>query len=501
MSRVACSLSLILLAAVSARRRPRRRAGAGRSGRVHGIGDRPLLARAGPAAQGEHAAGRRAARSRRRRLCTGPFSSGAADTTFTQQVGCLLQGLGDTLVTNVVTYHWNGGATSTITYPVTTVVHAANQLVVTSTGTVTAGYGRGVCRSGRGLRRPRPAQLPELRRHAADRHADGRDRLSAAPLLSASGRRRACGPRRPRAGSERGVQARRGRPPARRRRGGRRRRSRAAAAPRRPRPGGGGRRRRRRPRRSGCAPAGSGTSPDGQPPTITTRPPGDASCSAACHAPGRPTASKTSGAEAGGSAVGRGGAEGRCLRAALRVAVDDRHVAAVEHEQPREHQADRAAAQDHRDGLAAAAADRVHAGGQRLGHRRRGEGQAVGDRVQRGLGRRDPLREAAHHPRHRAAQVGRPGGATPTGTAGHRVADQDALAGVEPLARGLVAEARGVGAERRVAVLQHLQVGPAGRRRAHASPRPRPPARGRPRSAGRPGPYSIAARIRATPTP
>ncbi|WP_027005746.1 hypothetical protein [Conexibacter woesei] len=75
--------------------------------------------------------------------CTGPFSSGAADTSFTQQVGCLLQGLGDTLVTNVVTYHWNGGASSTITYPVTTVVHAANQLVVTSTGTVTAGYGQG----------------------------------------------------------------------------------------------------------------------------------------------------------------------------------------------------------------------------------------------------------------------------------------------------------------------------------------------------------------------
>ena len=51
--------------------------------------------------------------------------------------------LGDTLVTNVVTYHWNGGASSTITYPVTTVVHAANQLVVTSTGTVTGGYGQG----------------------------------------------------------------------------------------------------------------------------------------------------------------------------------------------------------------------------------------------------------------------------------------------------------------------------------------------------------------------
>ncbi|MFJ7626739.1 hypothetical protein ACIQZN_09640 [Streptomyces sp. NPDC097595] len=44
---------------------------------------------------------------------------------------------------NVVTYHWSGGQTSTITYPVTTVVHAANQEIVTSTGTVTSGYGVG----------------------------------------------------------------------------------------------------------------------------------------------------------------------------------------------------------------------------------------------------------------------------------------------------------------------------------------------------------------------
>jgi len=75
--------------------------------------------------------------------CTGPFSGGSAHTVFTQSVGCLLQGLGDTLVQNVVRYHWQGGQTSTITYPVTTVVHAAGQEVVTSTGTVTAGYGVG----------------------------------------------------------------------------------------------------------------------------------------------------------------------------------------------------------------------------------------------------------------------------------------------------------------------------------------------------------------------
>ncbi|MYW70186.1 hypothetical protein GTY65_39965 [Streptomyces sp. SID8379] len=75
--------------------------------------------------------------------CTGPFTTGTATTVFDQQVSCLAQGLGDTLVQNVVTYHWQGGQTSTITYPLTTVVHAANQEIVTSTGTVTAGYALG----------------------------------------------------------------------------------------------------------------------------------------------------------------------------------------------------------------------------------------------------------------------------------------------------------------------------------------------------------------------
>lgn len=75
--------------------------------------------------------------------CTGPFSGAVAVTVFDQQVSCLIQGLGDTLVTNTVTYRWTDGRTSTITYPVTTVEHAADQEVVTSTGTVTAGYGLG----------------------------------------------------------------------------------------------------------------------------------------------------------------------------------------------------------------------------------------------------------------------------------------------------------------------------------------------------------------------
>lgn len=75
--------------------------------------------------------------------CTGPFAGGTATTVFEQEVSCLLQGLGDTLVENVVTYDWHNGQTSTITYPVTTVVRLANQLVVTSTGTVTDGYGEG----------------------------------------------------------------------------------------------------------------------------------------------------------------------------------------------------------------------------------------------------------------------------------------------------------------------------------------------------------------------
>ncbi|MEV5607450.1 hypothetical protein [Streptomyces sp. NPDC052225] len=75
--------------------------------------------------------------------CIGGVTSGTAHTVFDQQVSCLVQGLGDTLVQNVVTYHWDNGQQSTITYPVTTVVHAANQEIVTSTGTVTSGYGLG----------------------------------------------------------------------------------------------------------------------------------------------------------------------------------------------------------------------------------------------------------------------------------------------------------------------------------------------------------------------
>ncbi|MFD7311208.1 hypothetical protein [Promicromonospora sp. NPDC059942] len=75
--------------------------------------------------------------------CTGPFAGGSASTVFQQEVSCLVQGLGDTLVENVVTYDWHDGRSSTIRYPVTTVVRLANQLVVTSTGTVTAGYGTG----------------------------------------------------------------------------------------------------------------------------------------------------------------------------------------------------------------------------------------------------------------------------------------------------------------------------------------------------------------------
>src|SRR4051812_30262909 len=38
--------------------------------------------------------------------CTGPLTGAIATTVFAQQVGCLAQGLGDTLVTNVVTYRW-----------------------------------------------------------------------------------------------------------------------------------------------------------------------------------------------------------------------------------------------------------------------------------------------------------------------------------------------------------------------------------------------------------
>ena len=160
--------------------------------------------------------------------------------------------------------------------------------------------------------------------------------------------------------------------------------------------------------------------------------------------------------------LGRARAEGLGLRAALGMAVADHDVAPVEHEQPREHEPDRPAAEHGDIGRVGAACHRVHAGGQRLGHGRPGEVQAAGDRVQRGRRRGDALGEAAEHPGRSAADRRAPRAARAAGAAGHRVADEDALARVGAHAGGLVAEARRILAQDPVAVAQHLAIGPAG---------------------------------------
>jgi hypothetical protein len=75
--------------------------------------------------------------------CTGgSFSTGTATASFIEQASCLVPPLAGGTVppADVITYHWNDGHSSTITYTVTTVVHAANQTVVTAAGTVTSGY-------------------------------------------------------------------------------------------------------------------------------------------------------------------------------------------------------------------------------------------------------------------------------------------------------------------------------------------------------------------------
>ncbi|WP_133885213.1 hypothetical protein [Streptomyces sp. BK208] len=74
----------------------------------------------------------------------GPFLTGVAAASFSQQASCLIPPLASTIPpADVITYHWSNGQNSTITYTLTTVVHVANQTIVTATGTVTAGYAQG----------------------------------------------------------------------------------------------------------------------------------------------------------------------------------------------------------------------------------------------------------------------------------------------------------------------------------------------------------------------
>ena len=95
-------------------------------------------------------------------------------------------------------------------------------------------------------------------------------------------------------------------------------------------------------------------------------------------------------------------------------------------------------------------------------------------------GRRDQLGERRRAPSVIARQsCGRPARHGAHAPHGDRVADEHALAGVRAHAGRLVAEARRVGAEDRVAVAQHLHVGPARRRRLDARRAPRPRGSGR----------------------
>ncbi|MFS0693853.1 hypothetical protein [Streptomyces nitrosporeus] len=74
----------------------------------------------------------------------GPFLTGVAAVSFSQQASCLIPPLASTVPpADVITYHWSDGQKSTVTYTLTTVAHVANQTIVTATGTVTAGYAQG----------------------------------------------------------------------------------------------------------------------------------------------------------------------------------------------------------------------------------------------------------------------------------------------------------------------------------------------------------------------
>ena len=84
--------------------------------------------------------------------------------------------------------------------------------------------------------------------------------------------------------------------------------------------------------------------PDGQPPTSTTVPPGRAAATACSQASARPTASKTRSCSPSSEAERAPSASAWARRSGWRS--QHEHVAALEHEQPREHQPDRPAAED-----------------------------------------------------------------------------------------------------------------------------------------------------------
>jgi hypothetical protein len=75
--------------------------------------------------------------------CVGAVAGGHAEAVFMEQTSCLVPAPSRALVQNVLTYHWDNGARSTITFTATTVTHVGAQTIVTATGTVTDGFGEG----------------------------------------------------------------------------------------------------------------------------------------------------------------------------------------------------------------------------------------------------------------------------------------------------------------------------------------------------------------------
>jgi hypothetical protein len=76
--------------------------------------------------------------------CVGQVTGGHANKVIQEQGSCLIPPPAGTLVPpDVITYHWDSGGSSTVTYTVTTVSRVGAQTVVTSTGTVTNGLNQG----------------------------------------------------------------------------------------------------------------------------------------------------------------------------------------------------------------------------------------------------------------------------------------------------------------------------------------------------------------------
>ena len=248
-----------------------------------------------------------------------------------------------------------------------------------------------------------------------------------------------------------------------------RRRRRAARGPRRPRPGCGGSCRGRRARRSAAGRwGGRRRRPPRSRPTSTTVPPGAAASTAARHASGPADRLEHQRRGAPSASTARApSASAWARRSGWRSATVT--VAAGEHEQPREHEAHRPAAEHAGVGAPRRRAPRRAPPPRAARPSPRPAGsRPSGIACSAAAGAAMRSAKAAEHPARRAADLRPPGPAGRAPPARHGVGHEHALAGVLARPGRLVPEGHGYAGSTGMAAAEHLHVGAARRRGVHA---------------------------------